>query len=285
MGGMLFNKILGAGLATVLVILGLINLPSLLFSQGGEGHHDDHHGEELSLNEQIAATYAYYVPIADGGSSGSEEPKEVFDLGLALASADVDRGASSFQQKCASCHVIEAGAANGIGPNLHNVVGAAKHHHDDFRYSSAMEEMDGDWTYEDLDHWLKSPSSYISGTSMGFAGLNRDSERANVIAFLAAQTENAPAFPDPLPEVSEETPAEATEGEEAPAAEDTAEEATSEDAETTEAVEPASVEDITDSAVEAVESTIEETVDTVEEAAEDLAEEAEEATEHTGDEH
>ena len=219
------------------------------------------------------------MPIADGGSGGSDEPEEVFDLGLALANADVDRGASSFQQKCASCHVIAAGAGNGIGPNLHNVVGAAKHHHDDFRYSSAMEAMTGDWTYEDLDHWLKSPSSYISGTSMGFAGLNRDSERANVIAYLASQTENAPAFPDPLPEVSEEAPAEATEAGEAAEGEAPAE---AEGAE----VEPASVEDITDGAVEAVEGAVEDVTEAVEDAAEEVAAEAEEATEdHGGDEH
>lgn len=284
MGGMLLNKILGAGLATVLVILGLINLPSLLFSQGGEGHHDDHHGEELSLNEQIAATYAYYVPIADGGSGGSDEPEEVFDLGLALANADVDRGASSFQQKCASCHVIEAGAGNGIGPNLHNVVGAAKHHHDDFRYSSAMMEVGGAWTYEDLDHWLKSPASYISGTSMGFAGLNRDSERANVIAYLASQTENAPAFPEPLPEVGPEEETVPAEGEPAPvpAEGSSGEGAPAEGA----VVEPASVEEITDGAAEAIEGAVEEVTETVEEAAEELTEEAEEATEeHSGDEH
>ena len=280
MGGMLFNKIAGAGLAVVLVILGLLNLPAMLFSSGGEGHHDDHHGEELSLNEQIAATYAYYIPLADSGSTGPVEPEDVFDLGAALAAADVDRGASSFQQKCASCHSIEAGAPNGIGPNLHNVVGASMHFHDDFRYSSSMSAMEGDWTYAALNDWLKSPSNYISGTSMGFAGLNRDSERANVIAFLASNTDAAPAFPDPLPEVSEEDTAEV------PAEETTATESEAE------LVEPASLEEAAEDAADTTSDLVEEAGDGIEEIVEDAVETvedvADDAGEHlpeTGDEH
>ncbi|MCI4644557.1 MAG: cytochrome c family protein [Hyphomonadaceae bacterium] len=273
MGEMTLNKIFGAGLAVVLVILGLLQLPSLLFASGAEGHHDDHHGEHgepLSLNEQIAATYAYYIPIADGGSAGPVEPEEVFDLGAALASADVSRGQSSFQQKCASCHSIEAGAGNGIGPNLYNVVGAEKHHLDDFRYSGAMMAAEGSWTYADLNDWLKSPSSYMSGTSMGFAGLNRDGERANVIAYLASKTEGAPAFPAPLPEVTEE------EGELVPEVEDTS--LLEEAGDTAETM----IEDAGDS-LEDVSETVEDTVDeTVEEASELVDDHAET---HEGDEH
>jgi len=75
------------------------------------------------------------------------------------------------------------------------------------------------WNYENIDSWLENPSSYIRGTSMAFAGLRRDDERADVIAYLAANTPGAPAFPEPLPEEQEgaegEAPAEgeATDGE------------------------------------------------------------------------
>lgn len=273
MGGMLLNKIAGAGLAVVLVILGLLQLPSMLFSQGGEGHHDDHHGEELSLNEQIAATYAYYIPIADGGSAGPEEPEEVFDLGAALASADVSRGASSFQQKCASCHSIDEGAPNGIGPNLHGVVGAAKHHHGDFRYSGAMTEMGGEWTYEDLNAWLKAPSSYISGTSMGFAGLNRDGERANVIAYLASQSPDAPAFPAALPDepAEEAAPVEDTEGatEEAPAMESDG---------TVLPIDTDAVEDAIDEATDAAGDVLQDVSDSAEDLVETVEDAIDEAT-------
>lgn len=194
MGGMSLNTIFGCLLAVLLVILGLHNLSHSLFAPE-KGHHDDHHGEELSLNEKIASSYAYYVEIADAGGTDSGEPEPVFDLGLALANADPARGESSFKQKCQSCHSIEQGGGNGIGPALWNTVGAAKAAQDGFRYSGALSGMGGEWTYENLNDWLKNPSGYVSGTSMAFAGLNRDSERANVIAYLSTQTASPIPFP------------------------------------------------------------------------------------------
>ena len=81
---------------------------------------------------------------------------------------------------------------------MHGVVGAAKHHHADFGYSGAMTAVGGEWTYEDLNHWLENPSSFVRGTSMSFAGLRKDADRINVIAYLASQSPDAPAFPAPL---------------------------------------------------------------------------------------
>ena len=70
-----------------------------------------------------------------------------------------------------------------------------------------MQSLSGEpWAYEDLNEWLTSPSSYLRGTTMAFAGISRDDERASVIAYLASQSPNAPAFPEPLPE-DEATPA------------------------------------------------------------------------------
>jgi cytochrome c len=88
-----------------------------------------------------------------------------------------------------------------------------------------MKAAEGQWTYENLDAWLKSPAGYMKGTSMSFAGIKKDADRANVIAYLAANTEGAPPFPAPLaaaaPAEGEAVPAEGeavpAEGEAAPA--------------------------------------------------------------------
>ena len=72
------------------------------------------------------------------------------------------------------------------------------------------------WTYSSIDSWLENPSSYIRGTTMAFAGLRRDDERADVIAYLASNTPNAPDFPEPLPE-DNGADGEAVEGQEASA--------------------------------------------------------------------
>mgnify|MGYP001795819626 CR=1 FL=1 len=63
-----------------------------------------------------------------------------------------------------------------------------------------------------MDAWLENPSSYARGTSMAFAGLKRDDERASVLAYLASYSPDAPAAPEPLPEVTEEGDAEETAG-------------------------------------------------------------------------
>jgi cytochrome c len=224
MGELGLNKIFGALLATALGVFALQTLSSIVFSHGSEGaHHGDEHAEAASMSEQMCEKFAYCIEVADAGGSGGEA-EEVFDLGLLLASADIARGERTFKGKCATCHTIDQGGSNGTGPNLHDVVGADKAHHDGFAYSAALAGMEGNWTYENLNDWLYNPSSYARGTTMSFAGLRRDDDRVNVIAYLASNTTNPPAFPEPLAASAEE--GEAVEGEETTeAAEGTATEA------------------------------------------------------------
>ena len=212
MGDLTLNKIFGSLLAVALVLFGLRALSDTVFSEGGGGHYGEEHGEELSYNEQLKQKYAYYVAVEGAGGGGGEE-EEVFDLGLALANADVSRGERSFKGKCATCHTVEQGGANGTGPNLYGVIGAPIAAHDGFNYSGALTGIDGAWDYAAMNDWLYNPSSYARGTSMAFAGLRRDDERANVIAYLASYSPEAPAFPEPMPEESAEGEAEPVAGE------------------------------------------------------------------------
>lgn len=204
MGELGLNKIFGALLATALGVFALQTLSSIVFSGEGDGaHHGEEHAEPASMTEKMCEKFAYCVEVADAGGTGGEE-EEVFDLGLLLASADVARGERTFKGKCTTCHSIEQGGPNGTGPNLYNTVGAEKAHHDGFAYSAALSGMDGTWTYEALNEWLYNPSAYARGTTMSFAGLRRDDDRINVIAYLASYTDNPPVFPDPLPAAGEE---------------------------------------------------------------------------------
>jgi len=195
MGELGLNKIMGALLATALGLMGLATLPSLVF--GGEGGHHGDHEEPATLSEKMCTQFHYCVEIAEAASTGGEA-EAVFDLGAALAAADLSRGERTFAGQCSTCHTITPGGANGTGPNLHNTVGADKAQIAGFNYSGALSNAEGSWTYENLDAWLKSPAGYVRGTSMSFAGIKRDADRANVIAYLAANTEGALAFPAPL---------------------------------------------------------------------------------------
>lgn len=202
MGELGLNKILGALLASALGIMFLMQLPNVVFASGA-GHHGDEHGEAASLSEQMCQKFHYCVEVAEAAGAGAAAAEEVFDLGAALASADLTRGERLFASQCSTCHTINQGGANGTGPNLYNTVGAHKAHMPGFAYSGAMANAEGSWTYENLDEWIKNPGAYLRGTSMSFAGIRRDNDRAAVIAYLAANTENAPAFPEPLPAADE----------------------------------------------------------------------------------
>ncbi|WP_333683347.1 c-type cytochrome [Pontibaca methylaminivorans] len=123
---------------------------------------------------------AYAIDTGDEGENGDEGPGASFaDL---LAEADPDAGERVFR-KCVACHKLEPGA-NGTGPSLYGVVGREVAHEAGFNYSSAMADHGGVWTPELLSDFLVKPSDEVPGTAMSFAGLPKDTDRANVIAFL-----------------------------------------------------------------------------------------------------
>lgn len=125
------------------------------------------------------------------------------DLGTLLAMADVAAGEASFA-KCMACHTIASGGAAGIGPNLWAVVGTPiGSHAPGFAYSEALASHGGEWTYENLDAWLKSPKAFANGTKMSFPGLSDPQERANVLAYMRANG-GGPEFPAPAAPAAEE---------------------------------------------------------------------------------
>ncbi|MEM9179097.1 MAG: c-type cytochrome [Pseudomonadota bacterium] len=207
MGELGLNKIFGALLAIALVIMGLKEVSTIVF---GGGHHA--HKEYESLNAWAESNFkGYRVNIAEVGGGG-EVIEEIYDLGALLLGADLALGERSFKAKCASCHTIEQGGSDGTGPNLYATMGAAKQSHGGFGYSGALGNTEGDWSWENMDAWLENPGSYARGTSMAFAGLKRDDERASVLAYLATYSPDAPAQPEPLPEVTAEGDAEEAAG-------------------------------------------------------------------------
>lgn len=138
------------------------------------------------------------VESSEGGDSGPA-------LEALLASADVAAGEKVYS-KCAACHTINQGGANGIGPNLWNSMGQTHGHVAGFAYSDALKSVPGSWDWNAMDEWLTSPRKYAPGTKMTFAGLGKAEDRANLIVYLNAQGSNLP-----LPEVPAEETAEAEE--------------------------------------------------------------------------
>lgn len=285
MGELGLNKIFGALLAVALVIMGLREVSSIVF---GGGHHAHHEYE--SLNAWAESNFkGYRVDIADTAGGGNVI-EEIYDLGALLIGADLARGERSFKAKCASCHTIEQGGSNGTGPNLYGTIGAAKQSHAGFNYSGALGNTEGDWSWERMDQWLENPSSYARGTSMAFAGLKRDDERASVLAYLASYSPDAPAAPEPLPEVVADGDAEETAGDLAETDENVVEGGDANAAENAASVAEAAVdqaiEDAANSGTAAVAdatSTADEIVETVSDAANDASEQVADAVDTAAD--
>src|ERR1700728_2934454 len=115
--------------------------------------------------------------------------------------ADVAAG-KTVSVKCEQCHDLSKGGPNKIGPNLYGVVDRPRATHPGFDYSSAMKAKGGNWSYDELFQFLKSPGSYIPGTKMSFAGLTKESDRINLIAYLRSNADSPAAVPPPAPKTA-----------------------------------------------------------------------------------
>ena len=172
-----FNTIAGWTLGAGIVALGL-SIVSGMYFEGDKPHRPHEMGYPIEGVVEEGA--------ADEGPA----------LATLLATGDPAKGEAVFA-KCTACHTANQGGAAGIGPNLYGVLGQPiGKHAAGFAYSSDLAGHGGDWTYENMDAWLKSPKAFASGTKMTFAGLGSAEDRANVILFLR-ENGGGPALPEP----------------------------------------------------------------------------------------
>jgi cytochrome c len=152
-------------------------------------------GGRANLRDFMGNIQNVVVPKGPEEPPPSAAPAPPVDLGTLLAQADPKKGQQT-AQVCTSCHSFEQGQDR-VGPSLWGVVGRNVASRTTFQYSSAFAAQTGSWTYERLDHYLTNPAKAIPGNKMGFAGLRRPEDRANVLAFLRTLSASPVPFPKP----------------------------------------------------------------------------------------
>ncbi|TIL79815.1 MAG: c-type cytochrome [Mesorhizobium sp.] len=116
-------------------------------------------------------------------------------ISMKLATADIEKGRTSFTRLCAGCHNVEPQGGTKTGPNLWSVVGRDKASMTKMRYSDTLLGWEGVWTYEDLNKYLLEPMVTTPGVYMEMPGVPDETERVNLIAYLHTLSDK----PIPLP--------------------------------------------------------------------------------------
>jgi len=163
---MTMTKILGGVCGTWLVFLLGGFAAETIYHSGGHG---DHHAQ------------SYTIEVASAEDEGAEvEEGPAFAEVFAVASA---ADGESQWRACSACHALVDGE-NGVGPHLYGIVGRDVAAVDGYGYSGSLIAVNDVWTAEELNAFLENPRTYAPGTAMGYNGMRRIEDRANLIAYL-----------------------------------------------------------------------------------------------------
>ncbi len=173
------NKIIAAVLLIALIVIGIGKISDIAFH----------------VNKPEKSAYKVDIPENNVASTSTvKKISEKVDIAALIALGDLAHGEKVFK-KCAACHLVNKGGENKIGPALYGVLGRKVASKEDYKYSKAMASYDRNWTFEEMNGYLKKPQSHIKGTKMAFAGLRKEKDRASVILYLNKNSDN----PLPLP--------------------------------------------------------------------------------------
>jgi len=170
------NKIIVSIVFAVILVVGINKITNVIYN--------------VEKPEKSAYQVESVTTVANNTSAESEmtnlNPENIMAI---FSSTSAEEGAKIFK-KCAACHSIAEGGANKIGPALWGVLGRKAGSVPNYKYSKALAAYGKSWSFEEMNGFLIKPKDWIKGTKMSFAGLKDAKERAAVILYMNANSNN-----------------------------------------------------------------------------------------------
>ena len=157
-------------IAAAILVAGLIALASGKFA-------------DALYHPKEAEKRGFEIEVVEAPVAGEEVEEVVIEIPALMASADAAKGLS-LTKKCVACHSFDAGGPNKVGPKLYGVFNRQIASVGDYAYSDALKAIDAKWNEEQLFAFIESPRKYAPGNKMGYAGLRKPEDRANLVAYL-----------------------------------------------------------------------------------------------------
>ena len=168
------NKIIVSIVFAIILVLGINKITDVVYHV---------------KNPETSAYKVNVTTVASTEAQKSSESSEAGDIMALFSSTSAADGARVFK-KCLSCHNIEKGGANKIGPNIFGVLNRKAGSVSGYKYSKAMLAYGKIWSFEEMNGFLTKPKDWIKGTKMSFMGLKSAKDRAAVILYMNENTDN-----------------------------------------------------------------------------------------------
>lgn len=170
--------------------LALIPLMALIACGQAPQSSDNKTEPEATANKEVTPAVAPAAPPATPAPAAGPSPEDakiLASLPTPYNEGDLANGRRQFA-KCRSCHVIEKGGDNRVGPALHGVFGRTAGSAAGFNYSPALKGAGFVWDAGKLDQWLADPKGFLPGNRMTFVGLKQEKDRRDVIAYIKVES-------------------------------------------------------------------------------------------------
>ncbi|WDI30576.1 cytochrome c family protein [Hyphococcus flavus] len=146
----------------------------------------------MTKNSLAIAAFILLASCGQDASSAGDSAAAAQSSSAETELSPAEMGRRIFSQEtCATCHTVDEGGANRIGPNLFGVYGRQAGQVEGFAYTNALAQSDVIWDDASLDAFLENPQGFMRGNRMAYVGQRDAEKRAAMIAYIKTLTSDA----------------------------------------------------------------------------------------------